>query len=417
MKKSLLFIFSISASIVFGQITKKVFFVGNSYTQYNDLPNLVSAIATSTGDQLIQQSHTPGGNTLENHFNNPTVTSTIALGTWDYVVLQEQSQLPSFPLSQVQTDVYPFAQQLSNLVNTQNPCGNVIFYMTWGRKTGDQSTCAYLPYNCTYEGMDDKLYERYMQMATSNESLISPVGKVWRTIRQQYPNLELYISDESHPSYLGSMAAAYTFYTIIFKKDPTLIPFNGNLSASDANILKNVVKNVVFNNMNTWLIPSNDANSQFSYNNITPLQVQFTNQTQNATTFLWNFGDGNTSTLQNSLHTYTNDGVYNVSLTTNACSTNRTKIKTLQLNTLSTQENSIKDLKIYPNPAHHFIKIDSKNPVSIVSLSDSVGRNLNYSLEKTNSGYQISLQDLPNGVYYLQYKISEKIFTKKFIKK
>lgn len=417
MKKSLLLLFSITISLAFGQITKKVFFVGNSYTYYNDLPLLVANIATSTGDQLIQQSHTPGGSTLQNHFNTPSVTSTIALGTWDYVVLQEQSQLPSFPLSQVQTDVYPYAQQLSNLVNTQNPCGNVIFYMTWGRKTGDQSTCAYLPYNCTYEGMDDKLYERYMQMATDNESLVSPVGKVWRTLRQQYPNLELYISDESHPSYLGSMAAAYTFYTVIFKKNPMLATFNGNLTANEANILKNVVKSVVYDQMNTWLIPSNDVNSQFSYTTTTPLQIQFTNQTQGATTFLWNFGDGTTSNLQNPSHVYANSGSYNVSLTTNACTTNPTKTKTITLNNLSTIENLNKEIKIHPNPSHDFIKIDTKDDISVISLSDSSGRLMTYHVEKTNTGYQISLQDLSNGIYHLQYKIGEKIFTKKIIKK
>ncbi|MCE3075652.1 PKD domain-containing protein [Chryseobacterium gwangjuense] len=417
MKKTLLLLLLTSLSLVFGQSTKKVFFVGNSYTYYNDLPVLIASIAASTGDVLIHQSHTPGGSTLQDHANNQNVTSTISLGNWDYVVLQEQSQLPSFPLSQVQTDVFPFAQQLSTLVNNQNACGNVIFYMTWGRKSGDQSNCSSLPYNCTYQGMDDKLYERYMQMATDNESLVSPVGKVWRNIRTQYPSLELYSSDESHPSYLGSMAAAYTFYTIIFKKDPTLTTFNGNLTVSEANILKNTVKNVVFDHMNTWLIPTNDVHSQFSFTYPSSQTVQFTNQTQNATSFLWNFGDGTTSILENPQHHYATPGNYTVSLTTNACGGNSTKTKNLIVNNLSILENSKNTVQIYPNPTSNFINIVTDSKFSLVSLKDATGRIVNHNLKTTESGYIISLQHLSSGVYLLQYKIDEKEYTQKIIKK
>lgn len=49
----------------------------------------------------------------------------------------------------------------------------------------------------------------------------------------------------------------------------------------------------------------------------------FTNTSGNATAYDWNFGDGQTSTAQNPVHTYTNDGTYTVTLTaTNACGSN-----------------------------------------------------------------------------------------------
>jgi PKD repeat protein len=417
MKKTLLLLLLTSLSFVFGQTSKKIFFIGNSYTEYNDLPALISSIAASTGDILTYQSHTPGGSTLQDHANNQNVISKISLGNWDYVVLQEQSQLPSFPLSQVQTDVFPFAQQLSTLVNNQNPCGNAIFYMTWGRKFGDQSNCPSLPYLCTYEGMDDKLYERYMQMATDNESMVSPVGKVWRTLRTQYPSLELYSSDESHPSYLGSMAAAYTFYTVIFKKDPTLVTFNGNLSANEASILKNTVKNIVFDHMDTWLITANDVHSQFSFTFPSAQTVQFTNQSQSATSYLWSFGDGTTSALENPQHYYNLPGNYTVSLTTNACGGNSTKTKLLTINNLSTTENSKNSVQIYPNPTSNFINVTADSKFVLISLQDISGRIIIPDWKKTESGYRIFLQHLPSGIYLLQYKIDEKEYSQKIIKK
>ena len=48
--------------------------------------------------------------------------------------------------------------------------------------------------------------------------------------------------------------------------------------------------------------------------------VDFTNTTTNATSYSWNFGDGNTSNETNPSHTYSNDGMYDVVLTaTNSC--------------------------------------------------------------------------------------------------
>lgn len=47
-----------------------------------------------------------------------------------------------------------------------------------------------------------------------------------------------------------------------------------------------------------------------------PLTTQFTDNTLGATSWLWDFGDGTTSNLQNPLHTYSIPGYYTVSLTT-----------------------------------------------------------------------------------------------------
>jgi len=55
------------------------------------------------------------------------------------------------------------------------------------------------------------------------------------------------------------------------------------------------------------------ANATLS--NTVPFAVTFTNNSFNASDYLWDFGDGNTSTLQNPTHTYTDFGTYTVTLT------------------------------------------------------------------------------------------------------
>lgn len=42
--------------------------------------------------------------------------------------------------------------------------------------------------------------------------------------------------------------------------------------------------------------------------------ITFTNSSSNAATYIWDFGDGLTSTLTNPTHTYTNPGIYNIKL-------------------------------------------------------------------------------------------------------
>ena len=65
------------------------------------MPDLVTSIANSMGDYLSVEGSLIGGATLQSHSTNNNTIQLISNGNWDYVVLQEQSQFPSFPLLQV----------------------------------------------------------------------------------------------------------------------------------------------------------------------------------------------------------------------------------------------------------------------------------------------------------------------------
>ena len=112
--------------------SKKALFLGNSYTAFNNLPQMVAEVALSAGDTLIFDSNTPGGFTLEGHSTNEGSLNKIKSGNWDFVVLQEQSQRPSLPIEQVMENVFPYAHILDSIINEFNPCGETAFYMTWG---------------------------------------------------------------------------------------------------------------------------------------------------------------------------------------------------------------------------------------------------------------------------------------------
>lgn len=228
-----------------------VLFIGNSYTSVNDLPQLIQKIAASAGDTLTYYAHVPGGCTFNQHVSG--AAQYIQQGGWDWVVLQEQSQLPSFPPSQFMNECYPFAQELCEMIHQYNPNAKIAFYMTWGRKNGDQQNCQFYPPLCTYEGMDSLLFARYMMMAHDNNAYVSPVGRVWHTIRDNYSNIELYQSDDSHPTLSGSYAAACSFYSLLFQKDPSNIIENCSVDANTANIIRQVVTTQVYDSLDKWM--------------------------------------------------------------------------------------------------------------------------------------------------------------------
>ena len=389
---------------VFAQQTKHALFIGNSYTYVNNLPQLTSDLALSAGDSLIVDSSAPGGYTFQLHTTNTTTLQKIGQGIWDFVVLQEQSQLPSFPDDQVQNDVFPYAFKLDSLIHAANACAQTTFYMTWGRKNGDASNCANFPPLCTYNGMDSLLHLRYMMMADSLHAEVSPVGAVWHFLRENMPSLELYQADESHPSAAGSYAAACTFYTTFFKKSPLLITNNSSLSESDAQMIREVVDYIVFANLYEWHIGEYDPHAQFqmTWNNN---ELTCTNFSSNADNFTWDFGDGTTSTEVNPVHVYTTFGWYNVTLTAERCGRTDVVISDIFYPYTSVEETTSVLLNATPNPAKALVHLSCPNAmlgghIQIISVWGEILQEDVCISERM----ELHLNQLATGMYFIRWK-------------
>ena len=283
----------------------------------------------------------------------------IKQGGWDYVVLQEQSQKPSWPISQVITEVFPYAKILSNTIVQHNSCGKPLFFMTWGRKNGDAGNCASWPPVCTYAGTDSLLNLRYRMMADSNDAYLSPVGAVWHYIRDNHPNIELYSGDGSHPSPSGSYAAACTFYSLIFQKDPSPITDNNGIDPIVAAKIRAASKVVAFDSLAKWNVGKYIPKAQFATNQSNDT-VHFSNHSEYGDSYNWTFGDGTNSKLFEPSHYYNKSGNYQVVLEVSKCGLNDTISQNIQI-TLSAIESNI-DLisKIYPNPINNQINIEFK---------------------------------------------------------
>lgn len=421
MKKFYFMLILFSMHSLYSQDTKNVLFLGNSYTYVNNLPSLVQQAAASTGNTLTYDSNTPGGHRLKGHATNTTSINKIQVGNWDYVVLQDQSQYPSFPDAQVATEVYPYATQLSNLIKQYNPCAKPAFYMTWGRENGDAGNCAGWPAVCTYEGMDDLLRQRYQIMANDNNGIASPVGAVWRYLRTNHPTLDLYSGDGSHPSLTGSYAGAVTFYCTLFRKDPTLVTFNSSLSNAEATIIKNAVKLVVFDDLAEWNIDKYDPIATFININ-TNETFTFNNTSQNAISYAWDFGDGNTSTDENPTHTYATIGDFTVTLTITNCEKTDATTNDITVNALGVgDEEHNANFTLVKNPVDNILEIESSKFNSgnyTLEVYSVIGQRIFKKQSILETNQKINTSALQSGIYLIQVLSNDTpVYTAKFFKK
>ncbi len=255
MKKTFSILLSIILLNTFAQETKKALFLGNSYTYYNGgLPNMLENIANANGDFLIHDQNTPGGYTLESHSTNVTGLNKIKANDWDFVVLQGQSQRPSFPPAQVATQVKPYAAILNDSIKANNPCTKTMFFMTWGKKNGDQGNCAGYPILCTFEGVSQRLRESYLEMTIENNADCAPVGMAWKKARTDFPNIELFHTDGSHPSIAGTYLSACVFYSSMYYKTTVGNTYWSSLDSLTAYRLQVIASATVLDSLSVWSI-------------------------------------------------------------------------------------------------------------------------------------------------------------------
>jgi len=182
-------------------IPKRVLFVGNSYTHYENMPQTVASFATNRGLSLETRKSTPGGATLEQHWigkkGNATINTRgqIENGEFDALVLQEQSLRPIHNPEKM----LEYAVKLDESVKQKG--GQVFLYMTWSREATPET--------------QDKLKASYEAVAKQTGATVAPVGLAWELARERMPGISLYASDGSHPSRLGSYLAACVIFSTL----------------------------------------------------------------------------------------------------------------------------------------------------------------------------------------------------------
>ena len=180
-----------------------------------------------------------GGWTFADHIQSPKTLDQLKSTTWNFVILQEQSQIPSVEQSRTQ-EMYPAARGLVHKIKDIGAAP--IFFITWARRDG-------WPENGmnNYESMQIQINNGYMGIAQELNAPIAPVGSAWLTAVKQHPELALWQEDGSHPSEQGTYLAACVFYAVIFQESPEGLTYRAELSKDSAKILQSIAASTVLN--------------------------------------------------------------------------------------------------------------------------------------------------------------------------
>jgi len=202
-----------------GRDTLAVFFLGNSYIYFNNLPAILEGISDSLeGPRVITASHTHGGYTLRRHLDDGHLPG--AFGDqgphsprWDVVVLQEQSSLATTidTLTGQLGSPDEFQSAVRDLETVVRELGATpALYMTWAKKR--------------WPNQITDISEAYRGIGAALDLPVAAVGAAWAAAFNQRPDLDLYIADGSHPNPAGSYLAACVIYAALTGRSPVGAP-------------------------------------------------------------------------------------------------------------------------------------------------------------------------------------------------
>lgn len=209
-KRGLLIVFLFLTGISLSaqdRTSQEVLFVGNSYTYFWNLPQVVAQMAAERDIPLITRQSTSGGTNLGQHFRGDKELESVDLiqsGDFDIVVLQDHSRRAL----DAPDSLLHYGNILGELAKKSG--AQTYVYLTWARQW-DPS-------------MQDPITKEYLALAKKINAKVVPVGLAWEKARQINPHFPLYDQDQSHPSSLGTYLSACVFFAVLTDQSPVGLP-------------------------------------------------------------------------------------------------------------------------------------------------------------------------------------------------
>lgn len=184
-----------------------VLFIGNSYTTFNEMPEIVSSLSkiSKGSDYYIEaESVVAGGATLEYHWKGNNALQALKSKNWDYVVFQGQSFTMMFSERMKSFDIY--LGKFVNEIKKSTPETKVILFSTWPRQRGHS---LYAKLGFGYNDMLDTVQKNYHYYASKYKLDVLYTGSYFYNVNKN--GYDTY-SDGSHPNLMGSYLVALLFY-------------------------------------------------------------------------------------------------------------------------------------------------------------------------------------------------------------
>lgn len=223
---------------------KKVLFIGNSFTFYSNIPGIFGELAKGAGKNVTVESVTNGSWTLSkfadktDEYGAKVHAKLTASDDYDAIILQDQS---TRPLSNKTGFVSGIKAMADKINSTQKSC-RIYLYATWGFEEYASKN------NMTIPQMEAKIRTEYASAAKEIGATVCNVGKAFTEVYTENEDINLYYTDNKHPSYNGAFLSACVHVSTILGIDPRTSNFNGSseIMPEVAAILKQAAYNAVF---------------------------------------------------------------------------------------------------------------------------------------------------------------------------
>ena len=227
--------------------TKKVLFIGNSYTYYFGTPFMFKEIARSQGHQVETAIGIKGSQEFSEHLtNNQFSLEAIKRGGHDYAFLQDTSPNAAYYADAgyeetKRTKIINACNEINTLTLQYSPECQIVYERTWA--------CPYDDYR-GYGSYDklDCLLKKGQDMLTAEVTkkgiLVSPVGLGFQVAREEGINL-LY-TDNRHQSREGAYMKSCINYLLVYGDRFTASVSNCGINAATAEKIRDIAEKVVF---------------------------------------------------------------------------------------------------------------------------------------------------------------------------
>ncbi len=261
--------------------TYDVLMLGNSYTSQNSLSSRVQALFDETGTSASVSDLTGGGMKLYQHADNAESNgnqwhTTLTNNQFDYVILQDQSQVPSFPTTEsMWQNSKNGAIRLDAMIEAAG--AETIFFMTWGYRDGDSNNAWLNPDYPTMQANLEAGYNMYAENITTAERApyIAPVGLAYKAIYdgiiadggtptdQGTLFYNLYSGDGAHPSTRGTYLAACVMHSTMTGESSSGLSDPFGFDSNTRTTLQQAADSVVFDDTLGYSYPwQNEPSSE-----------------------------------------------------------------------------------------------------------------------------------------------------------
>ncbi|MCI5146417.1 MAG: hypothetical protein D3923_13030 [Candidatus Electrothrix sp. AR3] len=181
-----------------------ILFIGNSLTSFNrGIPYYLERLAASADPLLSIKADAvlKGGAPLKTLWRDQKALKFINTASYDVVVLQED-----IPETDVAT-FHKYARKFDTRIKATG--ARSILFMAW-------------PYERLGWITQEEIAQAHHDIATEIgiKHDVAPVGLAWQRALEEGSNLDMYSSDQEHPSIYGTYLSTYVLYATIFGRSP-----------------------------------------------------------------------------------------------------------------------------------------------------------------------------------------------------